>query len=120
MGDRMRWADWLLLPFLVLGMGAIGYLAFRWLGFLGIGIIGLLTGLVAVNVELEGGRPIGLTRSNIYSTSFRAEERMSRAEKAAWHAERTSYGLPLFIAKVASAGMIILGFGLFFMFQLPG
>ena len=112
--------DWVLLPIMVMGGVAATVVAFRYLGFLGIGILGLLTGLVAVNVDLQRGWPIGPARLNMHADRLGAEERMSRAERAAWLAEIERNRLPIFVAKVASAGLIIFGFGLFVLYQLPG
>lgn len=118
MRDRMTKIDWLLLPVLVLAASGAIYAAFHSLGFLGIGILGLLTGVVAVNVDLEQGWPIGPTRMNLHSARLGVQDRMSRAERAAQRADLARDQIPIFVAKVASAGMIILGFGLFVLVQL--
>ncbi len=91
------------------------------LGFLGLGILGLIVGLIAANLELQGGRALGgpLT-PNVYADAFVAEECETRAERAARQAEAARAALPLHVARVVSAGLIILGFGLFFAVQLHG
>jgi len=47
-----------------------------------------------------------------------AVERMSAAEKAERRAEIESAAVPLLVAKIVSAGLILVGFGLFFIFEL--
>jgi hypothetical protein len=47
-----------------------------------------------------------------------AAESMSAAEKAERRAEIENAALPLLVAKIVSAGLITVGFGLFFVFQL--
>ncbi len=115
---RMTRVDWVLLPIIVSAVAGVVYAAFHFLGFLGIGVLGLLTGVVAVNVDLEQGWPIGPTRMNSYSNRLGVQDRMSRAERAGHRADLARDQVPIFVAKVASAGMIILGFGLFVLVQL--
>lgn len=115
---RMSRVDWALLPVIVVAAAFVVFAAFRYLGFLGIGILGLLTGIVAVNVDLEQGWPIGPTRMNFYSARLGVQDRMSRAERAERRADLARDQVPIFVAKVASAGMIIIGFGLFVLVQL--
>lgn len=116
-GYKMTRVDWVLLPVLVVGMGALAHAAFHFLGFFGIGLLGVVTGVVAVTVDLERGWPAGDYSSVRYIAE--AKQTMSRAERAEWREAIQRDQLAIFVAKVASAGMIILGFGLFFMVQLP-
>jgi hypothetical protein len=55
---RLSRAEIYLLPPVLLGTGALAFLAYRIVGFLGIGILGVLIGFIAVRVDLEkdGGR----------------------------------------------------------------
>jgi len=63
--------------------------------------------------------PIGSAQATgLYSQYIAAEEHMSAAERAARRAEVESAALPLLVAKVISAVLIVAGFGLFFAFQL--
>jgi hypothetical protein len=47
-----------------------------------------------------------------------AEETKSPAEKAARRAEIESAAFPLLVAKIVSLALIVVGLGLFFVFQL--
>lgn len=104
---------------LVVSLGATSYLAYQIVGFLGVGVLGLIIGVIALTVEMEQGGPVGHSRaSNLYAQHMAAVERMSAAEKAKRRAEIKSAAFPLLVAKIVSAGLIIVGLGLFFVFQL--
>ncbi|HZH11597.1 MAG TPA: hypothetical protein VEZ24_14645 [Microvirga sp.] len=106
------------LALLAVSLGATSYVAWRIAGFLGIGVFGLIVGLIALTVELEGGRPIVHGQAaSLYIQFMAAEEKMSSAEKAARRAEIESAALPLLVAKIVSAGLILIGFGAFFAFE---
>jgi hypothetical protein len=47
-----------------------------------------------------------------------AVERMSAAERAERRAEIEAAAGPLLVAKIVSAGLIVVGLGMFFLFQL--
>lgn len=112
-------ADLVLLPGLVALAGGAVWGAFHLLGFLGLGILGLIVGIIAANVELQGGRALGSSLTpNVYADAVAAENRETPAERAARRAEAARAALPLHVARVVSAGLIILGFGLFFAVQL--
>ncbi|MGO4704728.1 hypothetical protein AB4072_02985 [Microvirga sp. 2MCAF38] len=117
---RMTRIDWLLLPVLVGALTMVTYVVFSVVGFFGLGVLGLLVGFAAQRLELEKDGPVGhpMTTS-LYAQHTEARSRMTRAERAAHQAETTRLLKPLFVAKVVSAGLIILGFGFFALFQLP-
>ena len=116
---RMTRTDWILLPILVGVLAGVALGAFLLAGFLGLGILGLIVGVMAQRIELEkdGATSNDMTTS-LYAQQFEAQQRMSRAERAERKAENETLLKWLFIPKVVSAGLIILGFGLFFLFQL--
>jgi hypothetical protein len=116
---RMTRIDWILLPVLVGVLAGVAVGSFLLAGFIGLGVLGLIIGVMAQRIELEKDGAVGHTMTtSLYAQQFKAQENMSRAEKA----ERLPFGPPLlkwlFVAKVVSAGLVILGFGLFFLFQL--
>ena len=116
---RLRTSHLVYLFLLVVSLGGMSYVAYRIIGFLGIGVLGLIIGLIALTVEMERGGPVGHSQaSNLYAQHMAAVERMSPAEKAERRAEIESAALPLLVAKSVSAGLIIVGFGLFFGFEL--
>jgi len=103
---------------LAASLAATSCLAYQIVGFLGIGVLGLIIGVIALTVEMERGGPIGFyNATDIYAQHMAAVERMSAAEKAERRAEIESAAFPLLVAKTVSAGLIVVGFGLFFVFQ---
>ena len=107
------------LVLLVVSLGAVSYIAYRIVGFLGIGVLGLIIGVIALTVEMERGGPVGHGQaSSLYAQHMTAVEHMSAAERAERRAEIESATVPLLVAKIVSAGLIVVGFGLFFVFQL--
>jgi hypothetical protein len=116
---RMTRIDWILLPMLVGVLAGVVVGAFLLAGFIGLGVLGLIIGVMAQRIELEkDGATSNVMTTSLYAQQFKAQESMTRAEKAARQAENDTLLKWLFVAKVVSAGLIILGFGLFFQFQL--
>jgi hypothetical protein len=116
---RMTRIDWILLPVLVAVLAAIALGAYLLVGFFGLGVLGLIIGAMAQRIELEkDGAVSNVMTPSLYAEQMKAQERMSRAERAAHRAEVETLMKPLFVAKVVSAGLIILGFGFFVLFQL--
>jgi hypothetical protein len=117
---RMTRLDWFLLPLLVGTLAAIVYGAFITVGFLGLGVLGLIIGVAVLRIELEQDGTTGMVRTtDLYARQIETLDRATRAEKAAHRAEKTALLKPLLLAKIVSAGFIILGFGLFVAVQLP-
>ncbi len=116
---RLSKIELVLLPaLLLLGYWIIAAL-FERLGFFGLGLLGLAIGFVAVMVELEGGDPIGDSQNaNLFSQGFKGRLLQSRAERDERYVQRRAADMPLHVAKVTSSGLIILGFGCFYLFQL--
>lgn len=111
--------DWILLPFLVAVLAGIALGAFLLAGFMGLGVLGLIIGVMAQRIELEkDGAVSNEMTTSLYADQIKAQERMTRAERAEHRAETQTLLKVLSVAKIVSAGLIILGFGFFFLFQL--
>jgi hypothetical protein len=116
---RMTRVDWFLLPILVAALAGIALGAFLLAGFLGLGVVGLIIGVMAQRIELEkDGAVSNVMTTSLYADQMKARDNMTRAERAERHAESAALLKWLFVAKVVSAGLIILGFGFFVLFQL--
>jgi len=116
---RMTRVDWILLPFLIAVVAAVALGAFLLVGFLGLGVLGLIIGVMAQRIELEkDGAVSNYMATSLYAQQFEAQQKMGRAERAERQAEVRALLKWLFVAKVVSAGLIILGFGFFVLFQL--
>ena len=108
---RLSRTEIVLLPVLLLGTAGLAYEAYRVVGFLGIGVLGLLIGFIAVQVDLERGGAVGGSQTQLYAQMMMSREKMSRAERAAHHAEIQLIRRPLTIAKIIAAVLIAGGFG---------
>ncbi|MCG7392323.1 hypothetical protein MHY87_05335 [Microvirga sp. ACRRW] len=116
---RMTVIDWILLPILIAVLAGFALGAYLIAGFLGLGIIGLIIGVMAQRIELEkdGATSNDMTTS-LYAQQIKAQETMTRAERAERREETRVLLKYLSVAKIVSAGFVILGFGFFFLFQL--
>ncbi|NIX76696.1 hypothetical protein [Microvirga terricola] len=117
---KMTRIDWMLLPILVGVLALVVYGAFLLGGFFGLGLLGLIIGVIVQRIELEkDGAVSNFMTTSLYAEQIKAQERMTRAEKAELRAEQQATERYRFVAKVVSAGLVILGFGFFALFQLP-
>ena len=75
-------------------------------GFLGIGLLGVLIGFMAAEVDLDKEGVIG-------PSALHAQQMMARlndpSERAAHRSEMQSHTRPLLIAKIISAALVIVG-----------
>jgi hypothetical protein len=101
---RMTRIDWILLPVLVAVLAGVVLGVFWLAGFFGLGVLGLLIGVMSQRIELEKDGAVG----HVMNTSLYAEHR----------AETQALMRVLSVANIVSAGLVILGFGFFFLFQL--
>jgi hypothetical protein len=116
---RMTRIDWILLPIFLSVLAGVVVGAFLLVGFLGLGVLGLIVGVMAQRIELEKDGAVGHSMTtSLYAQQFKAQESMTRAERAERQSESETLLKALFVAKVVSAGLIILGFGFFVLFQL--
>jgi hypothetical protein len=110
----------LVLPIIIAVPGTLaGVFAFKAWGFIGLGLLGLVIGIIALQVDIEKEGAVGhdLT-TGLYAQQMVAQDRMTTAERAAHRVEMNALMRPLLIAKVISAALIIIGFGGFYLFQL--
>jgi hypothetical protein len=112
---RLSRTEIYVLPLVLLGVGALAYFAYRIVGFLGIGLLGVLVGFIAVRVDLEKEGAVG----SGWAAGLHAQQVSSRrtappAERAAHRAEMQALRRPLLIAKIISAVLVAIGFGGFF------
>ena len=116
---RLSKLEYVILPLLVaLGYGLITLL-FQRLGFFGLGLLGLVIGFVSVMVELESDGPVGGNQTiNLFSQNFHGRLLQSRSERDERHREKNQLYFATSIAKIISSGLIIIGFGCFYFYQL--
>ena len=88
-------------------------------GFLGVGIIGVLTWFICVRLELEKDAAVGhVLTTGLYAQQMRARESMTRAEKAADRQEQTALLQSVRFFKRFGIGLTVIGFGMFVLYQL--
>lgn len=93
----------------------LAYCALSAIGWLGVGILGLLVLFVALRVELEGDQPVGTqTTPGLYASHIHAERAQNPAERAGRRAEVASFTASARLFAIAGALLAILGFGLLF------
>ncbi|MFQ5775382.1 MAG: hypothetical protein ACE5GS_12750 [Kiloniellaceae bacterium] len=111
----------------VLGMVVVGVLAlvaFSQVGWLGIGLVGLVGLLISVRLDLHGGRAVadishGSSGVRMYARQLAEEEsRSSPEQKMAAAEERAKRSRVLYLINTVWIAMIAFGFGLFFLHQL--
>jgi hypothetical protein len=98
----------LLLPIFLIGLFPL--LVLGLLGFFGIGILGLLLVSVAVGDELNA--------TGLYAQRVITRDDVTQSERAGYGMELRSARRPAFLMKLAGAGLMIVGFGGFALFQL--
>jgi hypothetical protein len=109
---RLSRTETYLLPLVLAAAAALAFVVYRLVGFLGVGVLGLLIGFIAVRMDLEKDGAIGSAfSSNLYVQQMTAHQRMSRSERAGHHAEKASMARALTIAKIIGAILITVGFG---------
>ena len=114
---RLSRTEIYLLAPVLLGTALAAWAAYRLGGFLAIGLLGLLTGFIAVRMDLEKEGAIGSAFSgSLHAQQVMARETMSRSERASHHAEMRSTVRALLIAKIIGAILVVLGFGALFYF----
>jgi hypothetical protein len=92
------------------GLAVAIYFAFKLVGFLGVGILGLLIMLIAFQADLTKGGT-----SSTYSIIPRPPHHMGHAEKAARRAETESLSHPIRMGKLLGLCLAVIGFGALFL-----
>jgi hypothetical protein len=88
-------------------------------GFLGVGIIGVLTWFICVRLELEKDAAVGnVMTTGLYAQQMRAREGMTRADKAAERHDQRVLLQSLRFFKRLGIGLTVIGLGMFVLYQL--
>ena len=109
---RLSRTETYVLPLVLAATVILALAIYRLVGFLGVGVLGLLIAFIAVRMDLEKDGAIGSAfSSHLYAQQMTAHQGMSRSERAAHHAERGSLVRALTFAKIIGAILITVGFG---------
>ena len=107
---RLSRTEIYMLPLVLVGVGALAYLAYRVVGFLGIGILGVLIGFIAVRVDLEKEGAVGSEwAGGLQGQQVGSRHNAPHAERAAHKAEMQALRRPLLIAKIIGAVLVAIG-----------
>lgn len=119
---RSGTAAWLAGAFV---LGGVGALAYSLIGWLGIGTIGLFGLLISTTIALHGGHALadsGFGSGDVPMYARQLEEarksRSSPEQKMAAAAEQAKRARTLYLINAVFAAMTVLGFWLFFRYQL--
>jgi hypothetical protein len=93
------------------GIAVAVYFSFKIVGFLGVGILGLLMMFVAFQAELTKGGT-----SSTFTIIPRPSHLMDHAEKAARRAEAESLSYPILMGKILGLCLAVIGFGALLLF----
>ncbi|CAH1680556.1 conserved membrane hypothetical protein [Hyphomicrobiales bacterium] len=92
----------------------LALLAWRAVGWFGVGVLGLLVLFIAVRVELEGDRAVGHQMAvSLYAEQYRSEMQAEHSAQASRRAERSSVIGAARLARLFGAVLTVTGFGLF-------
>ena len=108
---RLSRTEIYLLPPILLGVAVLAFFAYRIVGFLGIALLGVLIGFIAVQVDIDKEGVIG---PSVLHAQMMARQNASPSERAAHRGEMQSLARPLLIAKIISVALVMLGVGGFF------
>jgi hypothetical protein len=109
---RLSRTETYVLPLVLAATVVLAFVIYRLVGFLGVSVLGLLIGFIAVRMNLEKDGAIGSAfSSNLYVRQMTAHQSMSRSERAAHHAEKGALARALTFAKIIGATLITFGFG---------
>lgn len=114
-----RKADSFAILLIVLGYGILGYVSYALIGWLGLAILGLFSGNILMNVDIQRGGALGhVQAAGVYAQQTSHLHEAMPAERMARQAESRREALPKNLAKLISLGLILAGFGMFFAVQL--
>jgi hypothetical protein len=93
---------------------------YRWMGFFGVGLLGVLILFVATNVDLEGGRSFGgsARSADLLLRQLTNEDNSTRSERAAMKDERKNRRRSTDYAMMVGLAFLIVGGAGFCLFQL--
>jgi hypothetical protein len=92
---------------------------YKWMGFLGVGLFGILIIFIATSVDLNDWRGSGMSH-NLYQHQVMDDERFTRNERVEWKGERRKRLRASDYALMVGLAFLVVGGAGFLLFQLPG
>jgi hypothetical protein len=90
---------------------------YRWMGFLGVGLFGILIIFLAMSVDLNDWRGYGMN-GDLYQERVVADERFTRNERAEWQGERRKRWRAADYALMIGLAFLVVGGAGFLLLQL--
>ena len=120
---RQRRAFWLAVLFWVVVALVVAVVSFTYIGWLGIGLLGLIGLLVSTRLDLHGGHAVpdtgqGTTAVDLYARQLEEKAQSSPDQMLADKARRADRSKLLYIINTICMCLIILGFYMFVRYQL--
>ena len=120
---RHRRSFWLAVLFWSLVGLFAAVVSFSYIGWLGVGLLGLIGLLVSIRLDLHGGHAVpdtgqGTTAVDLYAKQLEEKARSSPDEMLADKAQRDQRAKLLYVINTICMCLIIFGFYMFIKFQL--
>lgn len=120
---RQRRAFWIAVLLWVVVAIVVAVVSFTYIGWLGIGLLGLMGLLITTRLDLHGGHAVpdtgqGTTAVDLYARQLEEKAKSSPDQMLADKARRADRSKLLYIINTFCMGLIILGFYMFIKYQL--
>ncbi len=120
---RQRNAFWAAVLFWVVVALIAAVVSFSYIGWLGVGLLGLIGLLVSIRLDLHGGHAVpdtgqGTTAVGLYAKQLEEQTRSSPDQKLADKERRAERSKLLYLINTVCMCLIIFGFYMFIRFQL--
>ena len=120
---RQRLAFWVAVFLWVLALLIVAVVSFTYIGWLAVGLLGLIGLLVSTRLDLHGGHAVpdtgqGTTAVDLYAKQLEEKARSSPDQSLADKARRAERSKLLYIINTVCMCLIIFGFYMFIRFQL--
>ena len=120
---RQRRAFWVAVLLWVLVVHIVAVVSFTYIGWLGVGLLGLIGLLVSTRLDLHGGHAVpdtgqGTTAVDLYAKQLEEKTRSSPDQMLADKARRTARSKLLYMINTACMCLIVFGFYMFIKYQL--
>jgi len=120
---RQRRAFWVAVGLWVFSVLIVAVVSFTYIGWLGVGLLGLIGLLVSTRLDLHGGHAVpdtgqGTTAVDLYAKQLEEKTRSSPDQMLADKARRAARSKLLYMINTACMCLIVFGFYMFIRFQL--
>ena len=120
---RQRRSFWVAVIFWIVVALFAAVVTFSYIGWLGVGLLGLIGLLVSIRLDLHGGHAVpdtgqGTTAVGLYAKQLEEQEQSSPDQKLADKVRRAERSKLLYVINTVCMCLIVFGFYMFTKFQL--